>query len=100
MDNGKEAKARVHWPKPSKKQLERKFIPIAQHGTAVLVFVCFATGPALQTIAIRGQTMAVAYIAVLGFEAITAFGLRVFLLKEGSSVTKLAGIVLLRNGNS
>jgi len=42
----------------------------------------------------RGQQMAVTYIVVLGFEAITAFSLGVFFLNERSSATKLAGITL------
>jgi len=73
----------------------------------VLVFAFFALGASLQTVAMRGQQMAVTYIVVLGFEAITAFSLGVFFLKEGSSFTKLAGvslvligIVLLRVGKS
>ena len=73
----------------------------------VLVFAFFVLGAGLQTIAMRGQQMAVTYIVVLGFEAITAFSLGVLFLKESSSLTKLAGvslvligIVLLRVGKS
>jgi multidrug transporter EmrE-like cation transporter len=67
----------------------------------------FSVGTVLQTFAMRGEQMAVTYIVVLGFEAIAAFALSVFLLNEGSSLPKfagvalvLAGIVLLRTGKA
>ena len=78
---------------------------LTQLRPSVLVFACFVLGAGLQTLAMRGQQMAATYIVVLGLEAITAFSLGVFLLREGTSVTKLpgvglvlAGIVLLRIG--
>jgi multidrug transporter EmrE-like cation transporter len=64
----------------------------------VLVFVLFALGAALQTVAMRGQQMAVTYIVVLGLEAVTAFSLGVFFLKEGSSIVKVAGVGLVLAG--
>jgi multidrug transporter EmrE-like cation transporter len=64
----------------------------------VLVFVLFALGAALQTLAMRGQQMAVTYIVVLGLEAVTAFSLGVFFLKEGSSIVKVAGVGLVLAG--
>ena len=64
----------------------------------VLVFAFFALGACLQTVAMQGQQMAVTYIVVLGFEAITALSLGVFLLQEGSSLTKLAGVGLVLAG--
>ena len=73
----------------------------------VLMFAFFSIGTVLQTVAMRGEQMAVTYIAVLGFEAIAAFSLGVLFLNERSSATKLAGIslvvagiVLLRTGKS
>jgi multidrug transporter EmrE-like cation transporter len=67
----------------------------------------FSVGTVLQTVAMRGEQMAITYIVVLGFEAIAAFALSVFLLNEGSSLPKfagvalvLAGIVLLRSGKA
>jgi multidrug transporter EmrE-like cation transporter len=72
-----------------------------------LMFTCFTVGAGLQTIAMRGQQMVVTYIVVLGLEAISAYSLGVFVLKEGNSVGRLAGvalvlagIVLLRAGKS
>jgi multidrug transporter EmrE-like cation transporter len=80
---------------------------LTQFRPTVLVFVFFVVGASLQTVAMRGQQMAITYIVVLGFEAITAFSLGVFFLKEDSSLTKLAGvglvlagIVVLRTGKS
>jgi multidrug transporter EmrE-like cation transporter len=73
----------------------------------MLVFAFFIAGASLQTIAMRGQQMVVTYIAVPGLEAISAYSLGVFFLKEVSSVARLtgvalilAGIVVLRTGNS
>jgi len=73
----------------------------------LLVFAFFIAGASLQTIAMRGQQMVITYIVVLGLEAISAYSLGVFFLKEGSSVARLtgvalvlAGIVVLRSGKS
>ena len=78
---------------------------LTQFRPTVLVFTFFLIGAVLQTLAMRGQEMAVTYIVVLGLEAITAFSLGVFFLRESSSLTKLAGvglvllgIVVLRSG--
>ena len=78
---------------------------LTQFRPTVLVFAFFLIGAILQTLAMRGQQMAVTYIVVLGLEAITAFSLGVFFLRESSSLTKLAGvglvligIVVLRSG--
>jgi quaternary ammonium compound-resistance protein SugE len=80
---------------------------LTQLRPTLLVFAFFTLGAGLQTVAMRGQEMAITYIVVLGFEAITAFSLGVFFLKEGSSLTKLAGvgmvlagIVVLRSGKA
>jgi len=71
----------------------------------VLMFAFFSVGAVLQTVAMRNEQMAVTYIVVLGFEAITALALSLFLLDETASLSKLtgvalvvAGIVLLRTG--
>ncbi len=73
----------------------------------VLMFAFFSVGTVLQTVAMRGEQMAVTYIAVLGFEAITALALSMILLKESGSMSKfagaalvVAGIVLLRTGKA
>ena len=64
----------------------------------VLMFALFTAGAVLQTIAMKGHEMAITYIVVLGFEAITAFCLGVFFLHEASSPAKLAGVGLVLAG--
>ena len=71
---------------------------LTQLRPTLLVFGLFALGAGLQTLAMRGQPMAVTYIVVLGLEAVTAFSLGVFVLNESSSITKLAGVGLVLAG--
>ena len=71
---------------------------LTQFRPTVLVFAFFLIGAILQTLAMRGQQMAVTYIVVLGLEALTAFSLGVFFLKESSSLAKLAGVGLVLAG--
>ena len=80
---------------------------LTQLRPTLLVFTFFGVGVCLQTVAMRGEQMSITYIVVLGFEAIAAFSLGVFLLDERSSAMKLAGvglvlagIVLLRSSKS
>lgn len=65
---------------------------------ALLVFVLFGIGAALQTLAMRGHPMAVTYIVVLGLEAITALCLGIFVLHEGTSILKLGGVAFVLVG--
>ncbi len=64
----------------------------------VLVFLFFALGAGLQTVAMRDHQMVVTYIVVLGLEAVTAFSLGVFVLNESSSLARLAGVGLVLAG--
>ena len=71
----------------------------------VMMVIFFSIGTVLQTVAMRGEQMAITYIAVLGFEAISALALSMLLLHESGSISKfagvafvLAGIALLRTG--
>jgi multidrug transporter EmrE-like cation transporter len=71
------------------------------------MFGFFSVGAVLQTVAMRGEQMAITYIVVLGFEAITALLLSMVLLNESASMYKfagvaliVAGIVLLRTGKA
>jgi len=80
---------------------------LTQLRPTLLMFGFFAVGAVLQTVAMRGEQMAITYIVVLGFEAITALALSIALLNEGGSWSKfagvalvLAGIVLLRTGKA
>jgi len=71
---------------------------LTQFRPTMLMFTFFIAGASLQTVAMRGHQMAVTYIVVLGLEAISAYSLGVFLLKEGSSVMRLAGVALVLAG--
>jgi multidrug transporter EmrE-like cation transporter len=64
----------------------------------MLVFTFFIAGAGLQTVAMRGHQMVITYIVVLGLEAISAYSLGVFLLKESSSLARLAGVGLVLAG--
>ena len=55
----------------------------------------FSVGTVLQTVAMRGEQMAITYIVVLGFEAITALALSMILLHEGGSLSKFTGAAFL-----
>ncbi len=62
------------------------------------VFAWFAVGAALQTLAMRHESMTVTYVVVLGLEAIAAYGVGALLLDEPSSAVKIVGIVLVVTG--
>jgi len=64
----------------------------------VLVFVCFLAGAAVQTYAMKSQELSVAYIIVLGLEAVLASAAGILLLKESFNIIKLAGTVLVIAG--
>jgi multidrug transporter EmrE-like cation transporter len=71
---------------------------LTQLRPTVMMFAFFSIGAVLQTIAMRNEQMAITYIVVLGFEAITALGLSLFLLNESASPSKLAGVALVVAG--
>jgi multidrug transporter EmrE-like cation transporter len=62
------------------------------------MFGFFSVGAVLQTVAMRGEQMAITYIVVLGFEAISALVLSVLLLNESASLAKVAGVALVLGG--
>jgi small multidrug resistance pump len=64
----------------------------------LLMFGFFSVGAVLQTVAMRGEQMAITYIVVLGFEAVTALILSMVLLNENASLSKLAGMALVVSG--
>jgi multidrug transporter EmrE-like cation transporter len=67
-------------------------------GPSVAVFTLFCAGAACQAIAMRRAEMGVAYIFVLGLEAILAFLLSIFLLNERASVSRVCAVVLIIAG--
>ncbi len=68
---------------------------LTRGGPTALVLALFALGALLQTVAMRHGSMTITYIIVLGIEAITALALGVFLLGEGFSPLKMAGLTLV-----
>jgi len=71
---------------------------LSQFRPTILMFAFFIAGASLQTVAMRGQQMVVTYIVVLGLEAVSAYSLGVFFLKEGSSLARLTGVALVLAG--
>ena len=71
---------------------------LTQLRPTMLMFACFTVGTVLQTVAMRGEQMAVTYIVVIGFEAIPALVLNMFLLNESGSVSEFAGVALVLAG--
>lgn len=67
-------------------------------GPSVGVFACFCAGAALQTLAMRRESMTVTYVVVLGLEAVIAYLLGTFWLQEPTSAAKIAGVVLVVAG--
>ncbi len=62
---------------------------------SLVVMALFVLGAGIQTIAMKQQQMSVTYIAVLGLEALLAFGFGIIFFKEGYALTKLAGAALV-----
>ena len=73
-------------------------VGLTQFRPTMLMFMFFIVGASLQTIAMRGQQMVVTYVVVLGLEAISAYSLGVFFLKEGNSLARLTGVALVLIG--
>lgn len=67
-------------------------------GPSLAVFGLFALGATLQTLAMRGSSMSITYIIVLGLEAITAFALGTLVMGESYSWLKLAGALVVLLG--
>jgi multidrug transporter EmrE-like cation transporter len=62
---------------------------------SLAAMLLFVLGAGIQTIAMKQQQMSVTYIAVLGLEALLAFGFGVVFFKEGYALSKLAGAALV-----
>lgn len=71
---------------------------LTRPGPSVAVFALFCAGAACQAVAMRRAEMGVAYIFVLGLEAILAFLLSVFLLSERVSVSRVCAVALIVAG--
>lgn len=64
----------------------------------VVVFILFAMGAALQTLAMKREDLAVTYMAVLGLESILAFLFGVVLFSESCTPARVVGVVLIAGG--
>lgn len=71
---------------------------LTRPGPSVAVFALFCAGAACQAVAMRRAEMGVAYIFVLGLEAILAFLLSVFLLSERVNVSRVCAVALIVAG--
>jgi multidrug transporter EmrE-like cation transporter len=64
----------------------------------VFVFLFFCAGAACQAVAMRRADMGVAYVFVLGLEALAAFLISVFALHESASLTRIMAVLLIVSG--
>ncbi len=68
---------------------------LTQGSSTAAMFALFGVGAALQSVAMRRESMAVTYVIVLGLEAVTAFLLSALWLHESTSPIRVGGIVLV-----
>jgi multidrug transporter EmrE-like cation transporter len=59
----------------------------------LLFFLCFAIGAAFQALALRYAELGVAYVVVLGLEAVLAVALGVLIFSEQMSAVKCGGVL-------
>jgi len=62
---------------------------------SLLIYICFAVGASLQTLAMRQSELGVTYLVVLGLESVLAFLFSIFIFNEASSLTKYFGLTFL-----
>jgi multidrug transporter EmrE-like cation transporter len=74
-------------------------------GPSLAVFALFSAGAAFQALAMKRTEMGVAYVFVLGLEALAASALSVLVLGERATISRacavaliVAGIILLERG--
>ena len=65
---------------------------------SVLLFTFFMIGATLQTLGMRRADLGVAYIMVLGMEALAAAGLSIFFLNESWSLSRLGAVAMVIAG--
>jgi len=64
----------------------------------VIVFALFLAGPALQTLAMKREDLAVTYLWVAGLESVLAFAFGVLLFSESCTPARIAGVLLITGG--
>src|SRR5262245_48534627 len=67
-------------------------------GPTLLLYLLFAAGASLQTLALRKDDLGVAYLFVLGLEAVLAFGFGWWFFAEGCSWWKVLGVAAVVAG--
>src|SRR5581483_4048914 len=65
---------------------------------SILVFLFFCAGAACQAIAMKRADMGVAYVFVLGLEAVAAFLISIFALNESASFSRIFAVLLIVSG--
>ena len=65
---------------------------------SILVFLLFCAGAACQTIAMKRADMGVAYVFVLGLEAVAAFLISILALNESAAPARIVAVVLIVAG--
>ncbi len=65
---------------------------------SLIVFTLFATGAALQTLAMKREGLAFTYLVVVGLEAVLAFLFGVLLFRESCTPMRIAGVLLIASG--
>lgn len=65
---------------------------------SIFVFVFFCAGAACQAIAMKRADMGVAYVFVLGLEAVVAFLISVLALNESAAPMRVAAVLLIVAG--
>ncbi|MGH8277861.1 MAG: DMT family transporter [Steroidobacteraceae bacterium] len=68
---------------------------LSQPLPTALLFSFFALGAGLQALGMRRADLGVAYIMVLGLEAVAALALSVFVLKESCSPSRLGAVTIV-----
>src|SRR5262245_52293833 len=64
----------------------------------VIVFALFLPGPALQTLAMKREDLAVTYLWVAGLESVLAFAFGVLLFRRVAPRLAFAGVLLITGG--
>ena len=65
---------------------------------SIFVFLFFCGGAVCQTIAMKRTDMGVAYVFVLGLEAVAAFLISIFALNESAAPGRVIAVVLIVSG--
>jgi multidrug transporter EmrE-like cation transporter len=71
---------------------------VSRAGPTAAFLALFLAGALLQGLAMRRADLGVAYILVLGLEAVPAFGFSVLLFRESASPARVAAVALILAG--